>query len=156
LKEKDYDRFIKIEEKTKKFTKDIECKKINEKYNIFLTGSTGFFGSHLISELLDNKENINKIYCAIRPRKNTTPKKRLLNKIKFYFGDKYNELFDKYIEIVECEIEKEQFNLNYSTYKKIQDNVDIVIHAAADVRHYGKYSQFVKSNIISTQNIVDF
>src|SRR5699024_12718986 len=74
--------------------------------------------------LFRSKENINKIYCAIRPRKNTTPKKRLLNKIKFYFGDKYNELFDKYIEIVECEIEKEQFNLNYSTYKKIQDNVD--------------------------------
>ena len=155
-KELEYNNFEDLNKIVGNFTKEVECKKINNKYNILLTGATGFFGCHLLIELLKDIEKINKIYCIIRPKKNITAKERLLKKIKFYFGNDYNNLFEKYVEVIEGEISEERFLLENKIYTELQKNVDIVVHSAANVNHYGKYSNFEKSNIIATQNIIDF
>ena len=76
--------------------------------------------------------------------------------MNFYFGDKYNELFDKYVEVVECEISEEKFGLEEKIYNELQNKIDIAIHSAANVKHYGKYANFKKDNVIATQNIIDF
>ena len=154
--ETDYAELETMNEKVKMFSKDIQVKKINNKYNVLLTGGTGYFGCHLLVNLLKKVDKIGKIYCLIRPRKNVLAKKRLQNKVKFYFGNEYDELFDKYIEVVECEITEKYFKLEQDEYEKLQEKVDIVIHSAANVKHYGDYSNFKKDNVIATQNIIDF
>ena len=155
-KELEYNNLENLNKIVKNFTKEVECKKINNKYNILLTGSTGFFGCHLLIELLKDNDKINKIYCIIRPKKNITAKERLLKKIKFYFGNDYNNLFEKYVEVIEGEISEKGFLLENNIYAELQKNIDIVVHSAANVNHYGKYSNFEKSNIVATQNIIDF
>ena len=142
--------------KVEKFSKETNCKKIERKYNVFLTGATGFFGNHILIEMLKDIDKIGKIYCAVRPRKNITAKERLLKKINFYFGDKYNKLYEKYITVVECDISKEKFGLKLEEYTKLMNNVDIVIHSAANVKHYGKYVEFDQGNIFTTRNIIEF
>ncbi len=154
--ELEYNNFEKINKIVNEFTKEVECKKLENKYSILLTGATGFFGCHLLIELLKDYKKINKIFCIIRPRKNITGKERLLKKIEFYFGNQYEKLFEDYVEVIEGEISEKGFLLDNKTYSNLQKNVDIVIHSAANVNHYGKYSNFEKSNIIATQNIIDF
>lgn len=152
----DFSEFDVINKKVEKFSKKTNCNKINNKYNILLTGATGFFGNHMLAELLDNYEQIGKIYCPVRPRKNISTRDRLLKKLQFYFNDKYNEIFDKYVEVIECQISEEQFGLEKEQYDKLKNSVDIAIHTAANVKHYGQYATFKKDNIITTQNIINF
>ena len=154
--ELEYINFEKLNKIVKNFTKEVECQEIENKYTVLLTGATGFFGCHLLIELLKDYKKINKIYCIIRPRKNITGRERLLKKIEFYFGNQYEKLFEKYVEVIEGEISEKEFLLDNKIYTELRKNVDIVIHSAANVNHYGKYSNFEKSNIIATQNIIDF
>ena len=105
----DYQKFEKINEVVATFTKDTNAIEINDKYNILLTGATGFFGCHLLINLLKSPEKIKKIYCTMRPKSDITAKDRLLKKISFYFNDTYNDLFEKYVEVLECEISKSNF-----------------------------------------------
>ena len=147
---------IKINEKVDTFTKDINCKKIEEKYNILLTGATGFFGCHLLIEMLNNIQNVNKIYCIVRTKSGVSAKERLLNKIQFYFNNKYNEIFEKYVDVIEGEIVKDKFGINVENYDELLKKIDIVIHSAANVSHYGKYKNSEEVNIIATKNIISF
>lgn len=41
-------------------------------------------------------------------------------------------------------------------YNSLNSKIDLVIHSAANVNHYGRYSTFEKINVIGTQNIIDF
>ena len=152
----DYNKFNKINEIVSNFSKDTNSHPIKSKYNILFTGSTGFLGSHLLSTILDDPNKIGKVYCTMRPKKNITPRDRLLEKIHFYFGNKYDKTFDKHIEIIECDLSKKYFGLSINKFNKLQKEIDIVIHSAANVKHYGKYSSFEKTNITGTKHIVEF
>lgn len=152
----DYGKFEELNTVVKNFSCDTKSIHINNKFNILLTGATGFFGSHLLIDLLNTPNQIGKIYCTMRPKKNITAKNRLLKKIHFYFGNKYDKLFEKYIEIVECQISEPHFGLPLSDFENLQNNVDIAIHSAANVNHYGRYSNFEKANVVGTKNLIDF
>lgn len=156
IQQLEHPELIKINEKVSGFSKDVQCKKIKERYNILLTGATGFFGSHLLIELLQNTEYIDKIYCIVRPKAETSVKKRLYDKIKFYFNNKYDEFLDKYVQIVEGKITEEKLGLKENEYEKLLSKIDIVIHSAANVSHYGNYKNSEEANIIATRNIINF
>ena len=147
---------IKINEKVTEFSKDIQCKKIKRKYNILLTGATGFFGSHLLIELLQNKDNINKIYCIVRPKTDISVEKRLYDKIKFYFKNEYDEDFKEYVQVIDGRITEEKLGLKENEYEELLNKIDLVIHSAANVSHYGNYKNSEEANIIATRNIISF
>ena len=146
----------KINEKVETLSMETKCIKVKDKYTILLTGATGFFGAHLLVNILENKECIEKIYCIVRSKKNVTAEERLRNKLHFYFSTEYDKVFNKYVEVIEGEITKEQFNLNAEQYNKIIDKTNIVIHSAATVKHYENYKNSEESNVIATKNIIDF
>ena len=146
----------KINEKVETLSMETKCIKVKDKYTILLTGATGFFGAHLLVNILENKECIEKIYCIVRSKKNVTAEERLRNKLHFYFSTEYDKVFNKYVEVIEGEITKEQFNLNAEQYNKIIDKTNIVIHSAANVKHYENYKNSEESNVIATKNIIDF
>ena len=152
----DYEKFSHLNDTVYKFSKETDALELNNQYSILLTGATGFFGCHLLIEILKSPEKIKKIYCTMRPKYNITAKNRLLNKVHFYFGDIYDELFEKYVEIIECQISEDKFGLSVEDYNSLNSKIDMVIHSAANVNHYGRYSNFEKINVIGTQNIADF
>lgn len=155
---KDFDikRYSDLNTIVQNFTKDTSCKPTSVKYNILLTGATGFLGAHILQTLLDSPEKINKIYCTMRIKNNIDSKTRLLNKIHFYFGNKYDDKIDKYVNIVETNIQEPKLGLLNEDYSNLRNDIDIVIHSAANVKHYGKYSDFENINIGATKNIVEF
>ncbi len=122
--------------------------------NIMLTGATGYLGIHILNDLI-NSTNCN-IYCLIRRKNKTSSKKRLLDKLSYYFGEALNNYIDTRIHILEADISKPKFGLSEAEYKELGQKIDLVIHSAAIVDHYGDKDLFELINVIGTNNIIDF
>lgn len=150
------EKYDSLNEKVFTFNNSTMCKSTIQKKSILLTGATGFLGAHILIALLNNVSKINKIYCIMRFKNDIDSKTRLLNKIHFYFGDKYDTLFEKYVILVDAQIAEKNFGMSVNDYHNLVNSIDLVIHTAANVKHYGKYSDFEKINIIGTKNIIEF
>ena len=130
-----------------------EIKKANIK-NILLIGSTGYIGSHIIKDFL--KQNTGKIYCLIREKNNQDPVFRLKQKLNFYFGDSYTNAIFNRIHVVKGDITETKLGLSDSDYNLIKNDIDVVINAGANVKHYGLKNDFYNINVLGTKNITEF
>lgn len=122
--------------------------------NILLSGVTGFLGIHVLDSLLSTTKC--NIYCLVRSKEGKDPKRRLLDRLNYYFPKKYNDLFDKRIFVVDSNITSSNLGLQDELYKDLGSKITSVIHCAADVRHYGDYNLSEKINIEATKNIIKF
>lgn len=122
--------------------------------NIFITGTTGFLGIHILENFLNTESG--KAYCLIRPGKTVTPLEKLKEKLHYYFGEKYDSLIGNRIFIVDGDISKDNFGLSFEESEKIANNVTCIINSAAKVAHYGNYSDFEKINVNGTENLLKF
>ena len=128
--------------------------KMQEIGNLLLLGSTGFLGIHVLSNYLENYNG--SAYCIIRPKNGKSPKNRLIEKLHFYFGNKYDSLFDKRIYVLNGDIIFDNLKLSDNDYCYLGQNVDTVINCAAIVKHYGKKQNFEDINVKGTSNIIKF
>lgn len=144
---------LNITEKKKIFQIDNEINELLQKSNtenlnynikgILLTGATGFLGSHILYEL--SKLDI-KIYCLIRSREK-------FNKVMNYY---FSDIDFTNINLIIGDIEKQNLGIDCEQYKILAKKVDTVIHVAANVKHAEKYDVIYKTNVIGTNNILDF
>jgi thioester reductase-like protein len=111
--------------------------------NLFLTGSTGFLGAHILDAYLRNGTGT--AYCLVRGNNDDDAKKRFSNMMTFYFGDAYanNERI-----VVVCGDITDSISVNA--------NIHTVIHSAATVKHYGSYKFFHDMNVTGTKNVLAF
>lgn len=137
-------------------TLDLEEKKqkINPG-NILITGVTGFLGAHILAEYLTMFPS-NKVYCLIRSELGLTLDKKLLDKLHFYFGERFDALIGKQIIIVHGDISQDNLGLSEQTLVELSENVSTVVNSAAKVSHYGDYSSFKDINVTGTANVIDF
>ncbi len=109
---------------------------------IFVSGGTGSFGKNFLKKILDYHKDVKKIIVFSRDEfkqhslKTELSSHKHFKKIRFFIGDI-----------------RDRERLNVAL-----ENVDTVIHAAAlkqvDTAEYNP-SEFIKTNILGTQNIVD-
>jgi thioester reductase-like protein len=120
---------------------------------IFLTGVTGFLGSHIFKDLITKTQY--HIYLLIRPEKNETDStSRLQDTVKkFNLNIDIEEVSSRF-SIFEGDIAKLNLGLNQNDYHKIQNTIDAVIHAAARVHHLKPYSMLKKANVDGTFEIL--
>ncbi len=135
------------------FEESFSKSKIDVK-NILLTGSTGFLGIHILYNLI-NKTNSN-IYCLIRSKNGQSPKDRLIQKLRFYFNEDIIQFIDKRIHVISSDISTHQFGLDDREYRNLGKKIDLVIHSAAIVDHYGNSDLFELINVTGTINIIEF
>lgn len=141
------------EEILKKCTKRTRQQKYHPN-NILITGATGYLGIHILDEFI-RKEKGN-VYCIIRESKGVTARTRLVQKLNYYFGNKYTDLIDKRIFAITGDITAPGFGLNQDELLELSNSVDIVINSAAIVAHFGNYGNFYKANVTSVKYIIDF
>ena len=122
--------------------------------NMLLIGSTGYLGAHVLDAFLQSNSGI--AYCLVREKDGLDIKERLKGILNFYFGNKYNELFDNRIKVVCGDIVKEDLGLCENDYLELKNNVDIVINSGALVKHFGIKKKFEEINVKGTQNVIDF
>ncbi|MBR2944643.1 MAG: AMP-binding protein [Clostridia bacterium] len=116
----------------------------NEVKYVLLTGATGFLGSHILRELL--RRNMH-VICLVRNEE------KLKSVLKYYFP-KEHEFFRYKVRIGDIQLPK--LGLSAEEYNYLLNKVDMVIHTAANVNHAGKYEEFERTNVIGTQNVIDF
>lgn len=126
----------------------------NKFKNVLLTGSTGYLGCHILDALL--KYTKCNVYCLIRAKDNNDPQIRLLNTLRFYFGNKYDRQIFNRIIVIEGDIKEEHLGLNDLYYEELGNTVDLVINSAAIVKHYGNLDTFSATNIQGAKNIIRF
>jgi len=134
---------------------DIEQHNITSIENdIFLVGSTGFLGSHILYELINHTDA--KVYCLIRGESEAHSKNRLQERLHQYFGDALDSYFDDRIIVINGDFSKKHFGLENSEYQFLLKNIKTIINSAAVVKHIGDYNYFYKMNILSVENLIHF
>ncbi|MBQ7378306.1 MAG: AMP-binding protein [Clostridia bacterium] len=116
----------------------------NDVKYVLLTGATGYLGSHILRELMRRKMHV---VCLVRNEE------KLKELLKYYFP-KEHEYFTYKVMI--GDIAEPLLGLDEQSYRVLADKVDMVIHTAANVHHAGNYADFERTNVIGTQNIIDF
>ena len=121
---------------------------------ILITGATGFLGVHVLEEFIKHSDC--KIYCIVRENSSLTSRARLIKKLHYYFGNKYDYLVDKRVFAVSGNITEPGFGLKQEELLNIANSIDVIINSAANVFHYGNYSDFYNTNVKSVKHIIDF
>lgn len=116
--------------------------------NVFLTGVTGFLGAHILNSLI--KDEKGKIYCLVRGRNYAEAEKYFKERMTWYFGDQFEGFMDNRVILIPGDVTQAHL------FDHLPEDVDTVIHAAANVKHYGNYDEFETINVNGTQNIITY
>lgn len=124
--------------------------------NIMLVGSTGYLGIHILYQLLKNTEYM--VYVPIRGKDDQEAKERLWGKLAFHFNLNRNDygILENRICVFNGDLSKEYLGLDPKKYMELADNIDCIINSAANVKHYGHYSEFQAVNVKGNQRLVEF
>lgn len=138
-----------------------EAKQINKinydnRKDILITGATGFLGSHILANLLDNLVQGQKIYCIIREKLDVSPLARLKSRMQFFFDNKYDKLIDDNVIVLEGDIAKKNIIYDKVKEEEVVKNVGKIIHTAAYVKHFDDKDMFEKLNVNGTKNVATF
>ncbi|MER5808532.1 condensation domain-containing protein [Streptomyces sp. NPDC002033] len=113
---------------------------------VLLTGATGFLGAHLLAALL--REPGRRVVCVVRRSGGAAPEDRLAQVAAYYVPDVLPELHR--VRIIEGDLS----TLGKDALAAATEGVREVIHAAAEVRHYGPDDHYAANNIAPTALLV--
>ena len=117
---------------------------------ILVTGATGFFGAHLIKELLENDNR--KILCLMRDG----DEERLYECLSWYFGQNMLQTARKRLKVVKGDLAKQQLGMTLKKYNKLAEQIGEIYHCAADVRHYvADEATYLNTNVDGTARMLD-
>ena len=156
LAEKLDKKITKVEE-SKTYIKEIDNKKVKKLTidgDILLLGATGFLGSHILEKLLNfTSQNI---YCLVRSNTKEKACSRLREILIDYFDEDFYEKYEKRIIALNGDFTVDKFGMNPSDFKKIKQNVTMIINSAACVKHFGSSEYFYNINYNSVKKALEF
>ena len=119
---------------------------------IFLTGVTGFVGSHFLEELIPKNPNAT-IYCLVRAESEKLGIERIKStflKFKLVWKSTYEEK----IKIVLGDLTKPHLGIPDTTYLELQKNIEVIYHMGSDVSYVQPYEHIKKPNVDGMANIL--
>ena len=122
-----------------------------DKEIVLLTGSMGYLGGHVLTELLEKTNG--DVYCLLRSHENVSLHKQQLHALKNLKLESALKYSDR-IHTIEGDISKEKLGLNEQDYKFIINNATHIIHCAAAVNHMYGYSKLKTANSLSTLEFI--
>lgn len=118
---------------------------------VLITGATGFFGVHLLWELLE-KEDGRPIICLMRGGE----KQRLMDTLAWYFGRGYVNHVEKRLCVVAGDITLPYLGMSQEAYKDLSNRIGEIFHCAADVRHYAADAEsYNRTNVDGTLHMLE-
>jgi amino acid adenylation domain-containing protein/thioester reductase-like protein len=122
--------------------------------NILLTGSTGYVGIYLLRDLITQTQAT--VYCLVRAKDSEKAKDRLLNQIEWYFPEADTTFWMKRIVPIAGDITHQLLGLDEEEYMQLCNQVETVIHSAAEISHFGDVDRFQKVNADGTEAMIVF
>ncbi|CAF4315442.1 unnamed protein product, partial [Adineta steineri] len=130
---------------------------INDPSKIFITGTTGFVGAFVLSELLATYSSKCQFVCLVRcnnENNSLDPFDRIKNNMIFYkiWKDEYKQQ----ILPLKGDLTKFHFDLNDEIYNELHDDIDMIYHCGANVNFILSYNQLYPTNVVGTKEIIHF
>jgi nucleoside-diphosphate-sugar epimerase len=126
---------------------------VREPECILLTGATGYLGSYMLYELL--RKSRAKVIALVRGSR-VQAGSRLQEVMKRYFGEGFGPLLYERVQVLEGNLEASGLGLPEQDLAALRSQVDTIIHAAADVRHFGSADQIERANVLGTAQLLEF
>lgn len=98
------------------------------------------------------------MYTLMRPKKNQTPQERLVKLCSgpvFMHLHKYDKNYLERVEVITGNLEETRLGINDAGLDKLKQEVDVVIHAAADVRFNEPLYDLVLTNLCGTRELLE-
>ena len=130
-----------------------------EQKSILLTGATGFLGTFILKELLE--QTTADIYCLIRAEDSALAKKRIKQNLENYLlAGETNLDCDpqsrhRIVPIV-GDLSQPDLGMTPEVYKNLTQIVDSIYHNGALVHHATPYHLLKSTNVLGTQSILKF
>lgn len=121
---------------------------------VLLTGATGYLGSYVMRELTKESAGV-AVTAIVRAKDDEAARERLAERLRHYFGEGADAILER-AAVFAGDLEKEKFGLDGRLYARLADSVEAVVNTAANVRHYGLYEEFYKTNVETVKNIIKF
>ena len=134
----------------KDFIYNVSTEYNHKPQGIFLTGVTGFLGSHLLYELLQNTQA--DIYCLIRATDIEQAQQKLQSQLEFY--QLWSGIYRKRIIPVVGDLGKNHLGLSTSEFQQLASQIDVIYHCGAWINVIYPYSVLKPANVLGTQEII--
>ena len=116
---------------------------------VLVTGATGFFGAHLVNELVSQGQHV---ICLLRDGN----RERLEECLAWYFGQGTLLRARKLLSVVKGDISLPHLGMEEADYTALAAQVGEIYHSAADVRHYvSEADPYLSVNLGGTSNMLD-
>ncbi len=112
---------------------------------VFLTGSTGFLGIHLLFQLL--KLTSVTIYCLVRSNSTVEALDKITSNLKYYHLEQVDL---SRIKILLGNLELPEFGFKPEIVTFLSTTIDAIYHCGADVNHIYPYDKLRATNVLST------
>ncbi|GAM22869.1 hypothetical protein SAMD00019534_060440 [Acytostelium subglobosum LB1] len=152
-KKRDWDAEFKLDQSIDPMGKPVKPIKSTGN-NVFLTGATGFLGSHLLHDLLAgrNKAMVGKVYCLVR---NVGSRAQAREKLVQHLTSKYqlevgpNEA-ERIIPVI-GDLSQKRFGLSEQQFIDIANDVHLIMHNGALVHLMNPYPNMKDANVGGTE-----
>ncbi|KAI0380887.1 large subunit of L-aminoadipate-semialdehyde dehydrogenase [Hypomontagnella monticulosa] len=128
---------------------NLEALGTSEKLTIFLTGATGFLGSYLVKDILDRTCREVKLIAHVRGVKDPEAALQRLRRSLQSYG-LWKDHWLQRLDAVVGDLSKPKLGVDDSTWQRLTQEVDVVIHNGATVHWIRKYQDMMASNVLST------
>ncbi|XP_017469364.1 PREDICTED: fatty acyl-CoA reductase 1-like [Rhagoletis zephyria] len=122
---------------------------------IFLTGGTGFLGQLLMEKLL--RCEVEMVYFLARPKKNKTAHERLndlFDQTQFAKLRREYPNYRQHVSIIEGDMSLIDLGIKDSDRQLLAETVEIVLHAAAEVRFNDSLHKLATTNLRGTRQML--
>lgn len=121
-----------------------------EPRRIFLTGATGFLGSFLLHELLEQTNA--EVYCLVRAEREEDAKRRIQNALEA--RKLWQQGRSSRITAVPGDLELPRFGLSARQFDALANKMEVVYHCAARINLLYPYSALKDVNVVGTQEVL--
>ncbi len=116
---------------------------------LFLTGGTGYFGSHLLAELLARTGAV--VHCLVRAATPEAALGRLRAAFSQYLPGR--TLDESRVRVHPGDLTRPRFGLDEATFARLGHELDAIFHAGASVNFAFPYRSLRPSNVQSCQDL---
>ncbi len=125
---------------------------------VLLTGANGYLGRFLCLEWLERlAQTGGTLICVVRGSTTDAARQRLAG--AFDSGDPellrhFQDLAAAHLEVLAGDISEPNLGLDESTWHRLADTVDLIVHPAALVNHVLPYQQLFGPNVVGTAELI--
>lgn len=119
-------------------------------HTALLTGASGFLGSFLLAEILD--QTAATVFCLVRARDDEEAGRRVRESMAGY--GLWEERFAERIRGVPGDLSAPRLGLSESWYARLADEVQVIFHNGAKVNDIESYERLAATNVVAARELL--